>query len=117
MGHGGIEAAHTPHRARRIVSIGKTIEDALLDSGSIWVQIGARGTALGQLDDGGADFEALADAPGRWIESAGRQVLAEGAVEDAKSFGTELVNGFSGNDQDGLVRSAVALLVALVITR
>src|ERR1035441_7963819 len=72
-----IEAAHAPVRRSVVSRFHARFVDFLFDGGAVYIEGGARSARLGDLDQGAAGAQAVAEAEIVDVDSAGGEVLAE----------------------------------------
>lgn len=80
------------------------------------MQLTAREAGAGNLKNGTAGAQLVADAEISDVDAAGGEVFPEGSVEQWISAGGEMVDYFGGDDEDGFLGTAMDFGVRVQIS-
>src|SRR5439155_12903969 len=109
LDHGGVEAVHAPARRGRVARLDATGIEFLLDRGSVDVQRATGNTDLGELDQGSAGAQSLAQPQLPPVEAARGEILAQRPITDRVTTRDQFVHGLGGDQQQGLSWAAMNL--------
>ena len=107
LNHRRVEAAQAPARRLRVAGLHLRIVHRSLDAWTIDVELVARLANFGQLDHDRAHAIALSDPQSASIEASRRKIFAERSWIEREPERAQFLDSFRGDQQQGLLRSAV----------